>query len=495
MALVLALTGGCVPVLPQATATGVVIATDGPSPGQVDTFSLRQADGVVLNFKIVRLDLTNGGLPSAHLREHMQSGEPITVTFHLENGEYVADRYTDAVDLETDQPSQPATLTPPPTALLTASPTPRPTPAPEPTPVAPFHLGIEPFADGFGALTFLTNAGDGTGFKYAVEQRGAIYRILPDGAIDSTPFLDISDRIDAGGERGLLGLAFHPEFETNGRFFVDYTDKQGDTVVSEFLLTDQGVLDPAAEKVLLTIDQPFANHNGGMLAFGADGYLYIGTGDGGSGGDPMGNGQDLATLLGKILRIDIDNGDPYAIPDGNPFICLGFCPAIAPMPEIWDWGLRNPWRFSFDRQAGDLWIGDVGQNTYEEVNAEPAGAGGRNYGWNTMEGNHCFATSSCAQDGLTPPVAEYTHSVGCSITGGYVYRGSALPQLAGKYVFADYCSGRIWALDAATALATGSAEPTQYGKLPIGPTSFGEDEAGELYVVSQEGQVYRLIVE
>jgi len=475
-------------------ATGIVTSAEGPSPAEVHAFSLRQADGNVLNFVIQRLDVSNGGLPSAHLREHMAAGEPITVDYHVENGVNIADRYVDAEALETPEPSQQPSATPtsPPTAPATNVPTPRPTPTPEPTPVAPFHLGIEPFADGFQALTFLTHAGDFTGDLYAVEQRGVIWRITAGGQVDPTEFLDIHERISCCDERGLLGLAFHPDFETNRRFFVNYTDLDGNTVVSEFGAPDDGYGDPDSERQLFGIEQPFENHNGGMLAFGADGYLYIGTGDGGSGGDPMDNGQDLTTLLGKILRIDVDKGDPYAIPDGNPF------PAgtlSLNRPEIWDYGMRNPWRFSFDRQTGGLWIGDVGQDIYEEVDAEPAGAGGRNYGWNTMEGLHCFAISSCAQDGLAPPVAEYSHAQGCSITGGYVYRGSALPQLAGKYVFADYCSGRIWALDAAPALATGSAELTQYGKIPLNPTSFGEDEAGELYIVDGEGHIYRLIVE
>ncbi|HEY8135420.1 MAG TPA: PQQ-dependent sugar dehydrogenase [Candidatus Limnocylindrales bacterium] len=480
-------------------ATGVVIAADGPSAAEVNSFSLRQADGVVLNFRINRLDLSNGGLPSAHLREHMASGEPITVDYHVENGLYIADRYTDAAEIETQQPSQQPTTTsgpgtlPPPTATATAVVTPPPTPTPEPTPVAPFHLGIEPFVDGFEALTFLTNAADFTGDLYAVEQRGVIWRIGADGTVDPTPFLDIHERVSCCGERGLLGLAFHPGYAENDRFFVNYTDNAGNTVVSEFGAPDDGYGDADSERRLLGINQPFPNHNGGMLAFGPDGYLYIGTGDGGSGGDPMGNGQDLTALLGKILRIDIDSGDPYGIPADNPFV--GQIPEVPHRPEIWDRGMRNPWRFSFDRQTGDLWIGDVGQDIYEEVDAEPAGTGGRNYGWNTMEASHCFATPNCDQAGLTLSVAEYRHAQGCSITGGYVYRGSALPQLIGQYVFADYCSGRIWALDAATALSAGSAEPTQYGKVPINPTSFGQDEAGELYLVDGAGGIYRLIVE
>ena len=414
----------------------------------------------------------------------MASGEPVAVTYHVENGVSIADRYTDAVETATEGPhDSPTAATPTPASSLT----PPPTSTPESTPLAPLHLGIEPFAEGFLALTSLANAGDNSGDLYAVEQRGVIWRIAADGTVDRTPFLDISTQVSCCGERGLLGLAFHPEYEANHRVFVNYTDRDGNTVVAEFSAVD-GYVDPNSERRLFDIKQPFANHNGGMLAFGPDGYLYIGTGDGGSQGDPRGNGQSMDTLLGKILRIDVDSGAPYGIPDDNPF-------ADGSNPEIWDLGLRNPWRFSFDRQTGDLWIGDVGQNMYEEVNVEPAGQGGRNYGWNTMEGMHCFAVSGCPRDGLTLPVAEYKHAEGCSITGGYVYRASALPRLAGLYVFADYCSGRLWALDAATALTAGAAEPTQYDTMPINPTSFGEDEAGELYIVDAAGHVYRLIVE
>ena len=476
-------------------ATGIVIAADGPSAAEVNTFSLRTDGGGTLDFRITRLDLDNGGLPSAHLREHMASGEPITVTYHVENGVLVADRYIDAAVTGTDQPNP---TTPPPTTPATSGPTPAHTPSPEPTPVAPFHLGIEPFVDGFTGLTFLTNAGDFSDDLYAAEQRGVVWRIAADGTVDPTPFLEIPERVSCCDEQGLLGLAFHPDYETNDRVFVNYTDRDGNTVVSEFSAIDDGYVDPDSERVLLGIEQPFPNHNGGMLAFGPDGYLYIGTGDGGAAGDPQGNGQDRTTLLGKILRIDVDSGDPYGIPSDNPFSCegtFGCLPTGGPRAEIWDWGMRNPWRFSFDRQTGDLWIGDVGQDVYEEVDAEPAGQGGRNYGWNTMEGMHCFAISSCPQEGLTMPVAEYPHGQGCSITGGYVYRGTAYPQLVGQYVFTDYCSGRVWALDAATALSAGSAEPTEYGKVPINPTSFGEDEAGELYLVDGEGSIYRLIVE
>jgi len=464
---------------PPDSATGVVIAADGPSAAEVDRFTLRTADGQSLEFTVGRLDLTNGGLPSAHLREHMVSGEPITVYYY---GTEII-RYTDAVQPTAEPTSSPTAS---PTQTQQPTPTHSPTPTPQPTPALPFTLDIEPFADGFQDLTFLTNAGDGSGRLYVVEQRGVIWRIAADGTVDRTPFLNITDRVGSGGERGLLGLAFHPGFAGNGRFFVDYTDRDGDSVVSEFEVGADGLGAADSEGVLLEIDQPFANHNGGMLAFGPDGYLYIGTGDGGSGGDPLGNGQSLTTLLGKILRIDVDGDEPYEVPEGNPFPPDG-------LPEIWDWGLRNPWRFSFDRATGALWIGDVGQGQHEEVDAEPAGAGGRNYGWNVMEASHCYAIANCDKDGLTLPVAEYSHRLGCSITGGYVYRGRAYPALVGQYVFSDYCSGNLWAIDAAEAMASGSIEPTQYGTAEMNPTTFGEDESGELYLANGSGQVYRLV--
>ncbi|HUP83237.1 MAG TPA: PQQ-dependent sugar dehydrogenase [Candidatus Limnocylindria bacterium] len=483
----------------------MVITADGPSAAEVSSFSMRQPDGVVLDFRVERLDLSNGGLPSAHLREHLTSGEPITVYYHVANGENVADRYTDAAETETDQHSTP---TSPPTTAPTASPTSAPTQAPTPTavatptaaatptatptPVLPFHFATEPFADGFLQLTFLANAGDFTGDLYAVEQRGVVWRISADGTVDPTPFIDIHERVGCCDERGLLGLAFHPDYGENVRVFVNYTDLDGNTVVSEFSAIDDGYVDPDSERKLLGIEQPFPNHNGGMLAFGADGFLYIGTGDGGAGGDPRGNGQKLNTLLGKILRINVDKGDPYAIPADNPFKKGN---SEGAEPEIWDWGMRNPWRFSFDRETNDLWIGDVGQEAHEEIDAESAGTGGFNYGWNTMEGTSCYLRSSCAQDGLTRPVAEYSHSDGCAVIGGYVYRGSTYPDLVGQYVFSDLCSGNLWAIDAADALGSGSAEPVIYGDLSVVPTSFGEDEAGELYLVTDGGQVLRLTVQ
>ena len=337
-------------------------------------------------------------------------------------------------------------------------------------------------------LTFVANAGDGSGLLYALEQPGRIRIINPDGSVAPEPLLDIHDRVKAGGEQGLLGLAFDPDFATNGRFFVDYTDNRGNTTLSEFIRAPDGTVDAAAERILLTVNQPFSNHNGGMLAFGPDGYLYIGLGDGGSGGDPHGNGQNVGVLLGKILRIDVDAGDSYAIPADNPFADAG----NGVRAEIWDYGLRNPWRFSFDTVSGALFIADVGQDEWEEVDVEAPGDGGHNYGWNILEGTHCYASSSCPKAGTTPPVATYSHQQGCSISGGYVYRGAAYPQLYGGYVYADYCSGTVWAFDADAALRSGNADPVQMGKFSFGPSAFGQDEAGELYVVDHSGAIYRL---
>jgi glucose/arabinose dehydrogenase len=382
--------------------------------------------------------------------------------------------------------------------------TPVPTTAPETEPAATpgsatpgavdVRLGVEPFLDGLDALTFLTHAGDGSGDLYAVAQRGLIYRVDVEGALQTEPFLDIDERMTSGGEQGLLGLAFHPDYESNGRLFVHYTDNRGDTVISEYTrgVVDRGAsfADADSERVLLQVDQPYPNHNGGMIAFGSDGYLYIGLGDGGSGGDPLGNGQAMSTLLGKILRIDVDSGDPFGIPADNPFVDQDLA-----RPEIWSLGLRNPWRFSFDSESGAMFIGDVGQGSQEEIDAEPAGAGGRNYGWNVVEGAYCFATDPCDTEGLTPPVVgiDHTGTGACAITGGYVYRGAAFPELVGTYVFSDFCAGTLWTFDAQAALDTGQAVPQIVGESGLGPSSFGEDEAGELYVVTLEGEIFRVV--
>lgn len=309
-------------------------------------------------------------------------------------------------------------------------------------------IALDVVADMLNAPLDVASAGDGSGRIFVVEQGGAI-RVVANGELAPTRFLEIADRIASGGERGLLGLAFHPDFPTDPRFFVDYTDTMGDTVIASFRVdpATPDRADPASELVLLTITQPFPNHNGGALAFGPDGMLYIAMGDGGSGGDPQGNGQRLDTLLGKILRIDVRGPDataatPYAVPPDNPYASTADA-----MPEIWLTGLRNPWRMRFDEPTGDLWIGDVGQGDWEEIDVIHPGTGGQNLGWNTMEGTHCFQAPTCDQAGLTLPVAEYDHGSGCAVVGGVVAHDGAVPGIVDRYVFADECSGNIWALD------------------------------------------------
>ncbi len=323
---------------------------------------------------------------------------------------------------------------------------------------------------------------------YVAEQGGRI-RVIRNGELQATPFLDVSGRISSGGERGLLGLAFHPQFATNRRFFVNYTDPQGDTHIAEFRATSADAADAGTERVLLTVAQPFANHNGGGLAFDGSGRLLIGLGDGGSAGDPFGNGQRLDTFLGKILRIDVDAGTPYAVPPDNPFRAT---PGAA--PEIWAYGLRNPFRFSVDRATGDLYIGDVGQNRVEEVDVGLAARrGGENYGWNLMEGSQCYSPSSgCNRGGLTLPVYEYGHSEGCSVTGGIVYRGCRMPDLAGTYFLGDFCGGFVRSFRLAGGQATELRDWTASLRGIGSPTSFGTDADGELYVVDYDGEVYRL---
>jgi glucose/arabinose dehydrogenase len=335
----------------------------------------------------------------------------------------------------------------------------------------------------------ITNAGDGSGLLFIVEKMGRI-RVVQDGVLAAVPFLDITERVGASrSEQGLLGLAFHPRYAENGFFFVNYTDRQGNTVVSRFSAqAGQSIPDPASELVLLTLDQPASNHNGGHLAFGPDGYLYIGTGDGGGAGDQYGNGQNGQTLLGAMLRLDVDGNQPYTIPADNPFVAES-----AVRDEIWALGLRNPWRYSFDRLTGDLYIADVGQNMYEEVDFQPAAdPGGQNYGWPVMEGLHCFpADQACNREGLTLPVAEYDHSQGCSVSGGYVYRGIEFPLLSGIYLFGDYCSGSIWGL--ARSGDGGGWQVAQLAQTEVQLSAFGEDEAGELYLVDiGGGQLFKI---
>lgn len=347
-----------------------------------------------------------------------------------------------------------------------------------------------PIAQGLDLPLYVTHSGDGSGRLFIVERTGRI-RLHDGSRLLPTPFLDISDRVLTtarfGDERGLLGLAFHPRFRENGFFFAHYSGAGGRTVLSRFGLTaDPNVADPASEVELFTEPQPFGNHNGGQLAFGPDGYLYMALGDGGSGGDPGNRAQSLGTPLGKILRLDVDQGAPARPAPGNPFI--GNSTARG---EIWSYGLRNAWRFSFDRETGEMWIADVGQRDVEEINLEPAGAGGRNYGWRRMEGTRCFNPGANCNDGsLILPVLEYGHSGGrCSVTGGYRYRGDG-PSLSGRYLLGDFCTGEIWAaLDTGAGWELGTPRDT-----PFRISSFGEDESGELYVVDLEGAVYRIVV-
>jgi glucose/arabinose dehydrogenase len=325
---------------------------------------------------------------------------------------------------------------------------------------------------------------------FVVEQVGRV-RVIEGGQLLPTPFLDVSALITSGGERGLLGLAFHPSYAQNGYLYVDYTDLQGDTRVVRYTVSgDRNRADPGSATLILTVDQPFPNHNGGLVTFGPDGMLYVGMGDGGSGGDPAGNGQNLRALLGKLLRLDVDGGSPYAVPPDNPFV--GRADA---RPEIWALGLRNPWRFSFDRTAGLLYVADVGQNAREEVSIAAASEAGVNYGWNVTEGSECFGTAACDRTGLRLPVVEYDHSAGdCSITGGYVYRGSdpALASVRGHYFYSDFCGG--W-LRSFRVSADGSvADRREWSVGELGNVlSFGEDAAGALYVLTGGGRVYALV--
>jgi len=343
---------------------------------------------------------------------------------------------------------------------------------------------------GFSQPVSVTHAGDGSGRIFVVEQGGRI-RIIRNGAVLATPFLDISSRISTGGERGLLGLAFAPAYASNGRFYVNYTNAAGDTVIARYSRnpTNPDLANAGSEQLVLTVAQPFANHNGGQLAFSKlDGFLYIGMGDGGSAGDPGNRAQDPNQLLGKILRLNVEIGLPatYTVPSGNPFVGRpGF------RPEIWALGLRNPWRFSFDQLTGDLFVADVGQGAWEEINFQsPASAGGENYGWRVMEGNHCFNPSTgCWTTGLVIPVAEYSHSFGCSVTGGYVYRGSAFPRMQGSYFYGDFCSGRIWGLSG----GPGAWQNDLLLDTTISISTFGEDEAGNLYVANYSGTIYSLV--
>lgn len=372
--------------------------------------------------------------------------------------------------------------------------TPAPTDEPTPTPGSPAtSVSLEiVLAEGLLRPTFLTHAFDDR--LFVLEQIGRI-RIIENNQLLPQPFLDITDRVGSvSSEQGLLGLAFHPGYAMEGatgegQFFVNYTDYSGHTHISRFsvMTGDPYRADPNSEVEYLYQEQPYPNHNGGSLAFGPDGYLYAGLGDGGSANDPLNAGQSLTTWLGKLLRLDVDEAeDEYTIPAGNPFVG-----ATNALPEIWAYGLRNPWRFSFDRLTGDMFIADVGQNQWEEVNFQPSNSpGGENYGWRIMEGTHCFQQSTCDQSGLTRPIYEYDHTQGCSVTGGYIYRGKLYPELTGNYFFSDYCSGNIW-----RSFPDGEGWQTDKIEESTGvlASSLGEDANGEIYVLNYfAGGIFRI---
>ena len=346
---------------------------------------------------------------------------------------------------------------------------------------------LRPVAAGLDFPVYLT-APAGDPRLFIVEKTGRI-RIVKNGALTGTPFLDLSASVSGGSEQGLLGLAFDPQYATSGRFYVDYTDANGDTRIARFHVSaDADVAETSSQEILLTIDQPYSNHNGGQLAFGPDGFLYVGMGDGGSGGDPQGHGQNPNDLLGSLLRLDVSGATGYTVPPGNPYAGGGG------RGEVFSIGLRNPWRFSFDRQGGDLYIADVGQNEREEVDVSTAASGGGrglNYGWNRMEGTACY-NGGCDRSGLTLPVIDYTHADGCSVTGGYVYRGQAVPAIAGTYFYADFCNG--WVRSFRYQNGQGGS-PREWPMLKPGGqvTSFGEDAAGELYILEAGGKVFQIV--
>jgi glucose/arabinose dehydrogenase len=356
-----------------------------------------------------------------------------------------------------------------------------------------FAIGLEPVASGFEQPVYVTGPADGTGRLFVVERAGSI-RILDGSEVRPEPFLDITPFVESrSSEQGLLSIAFPPDFADSGMFYVCYTARSdegvGDNTIARFQISpdDPDRADVSSGEVLIAIPDWRVNHNGGLLLFGPDGHLYAGLGDGGGGGDPEGNAQDPSTLLGSILRIDVSSpGErPYLIPADNPFAS-----GEGGAPEVWAWGLRNPWRFSFDRANGDLFIGDVGQGAIEEINWLPAGAaGGVNFGWSILEGTACFRAEQCGTTGLTLPVAQYSHDFGCTVVGGYVYRGDREPDLRGVYLFADYCSGLVWGLGRDASGQWAVSPPRETG---LRISSFGEDAAGEVYLVSYDGDIFRV---
>ena len=373
-------------------------------------------------------------------------------------------------------------------------------------------------ADGYKKPVFITSYPNNAKLLYIVEQAGLI-KIINDGKKLSRPFFDINKRVvnpnRPGDERGLLGFAFHPNHTNNGKFYINYMDNDGNTIVSEFSTNSELRANHKSERIILKLTQPYGNHNGGDIQFGPDGYLYISIGDGGKAGDPLNAGQDLSSLFGKIIRIDIEQ-KPYGIPKSNPFFGQK-----DKREEIWAWGLRNVWRFSFDKQTGDKYLADVGQNKWEEVNFEPASSkGGLNYGWRIMEANHCYdPKENCPTEGLIKPIIEYPNDAnhpafafriieelsfsetdveGCSVTGGYVYRGQKIKSMQGQYIFGDYCSGNIWTLKVVNGKAINFKNRTEEiniggGEFTTYISSFGQDSDGEIYIIDYNGGIYKLI--
>ena len=373
-------------------------------------------------------------------------------------------------------------------------------------------------ADGYKKPVFITSYPNNAKLLYIVEQAGLI-KIINDGKKLSRPFFDINKRVvnpnRPGDERGLLGFAFHPNHTNNGKFYINYMDNDGNTIISEFSTNSELRANHKSERIILKLKQPYGNHNGGDIQFGPDGYLYISIGDGGKAGDPLNAGQDLSSLFGKIIRIDIEQ-KPYGIPKSNPFFGQK-----DKREEIWAWGLRNVWRFSFDKQTGDKYLADVGQNKWEEVNFEPASSkGGLNYGWRIMEANHCYdPKENCPTEGLIKPIIEYPNDAnhpafafriieelsfsetdveGCSVTGGYVYRGQKIKSMQGQYIFGDYCSGNIWTLKVVNGKAINFKNRTEEiniggGEFTTYISSFGQDSDGEIYIIDYNGGIYKLI--
>ena len=355
---------------------------------------------------------------------------------------------------------------------------------------SPDSFTLATVASGFNRPIYATHAGDGSGRLFLLEQSGKVW-ILRDGARDAMPFLDVSTIISRSAlgtgftEQGLLGLAFHSDHADNGVFFINYTDLNGDTVVARYatIPNQPDLADPGSGQIVFELPQPFDNHNGGHIEFGPDGYLYIALGDGGGGSDPLGAGQNRRMLLGSMLRIDVDSALPYAIPPDNPFVN-----DADSLDEIWAYGLRNVWRFSFDRATGDMYLADVGQDRWEEINFQPADSrGGENYGWNAYEGDNLFAGGDAPN--YVPPIADYKRALGCSVTGGLVYRGGAISDFQGVYLFGDFCSGRIWGAWRDSGFAWRTTE-LRHTNMEI--SSFGEDEAGEVYVIDYAGTLYRV---